>query len=196
MRSHSSSVPRPATEAAAGRARTGACQSKSPSVVTGEPRGAQPRRGRTELKSGWVSRRVSPSSPLRARRKCGRPSVLRVRLLNMLRDRPGYTSDLASRAGTSLFWTREVLKQLEAHGLVRSWTYALADRGGRCLTVHAWRLTTGEERRHGKEDLNATAHASALLSKMLRGRLSRVERQNEILVQDAQRDREARLSSS
>jgi len=100
------------------------------------------------------------------------------------------------RAGGSLFWTREVLKQLETRGLVRSWTFAQADRGGRNLTVHAWRLTTGEERRHGKEDPNATAHASALLSKMLRGQLSRVERMNELLAAEAERDREARLSSS
>jgi len=190
MRSHSSSVPRLATEAAAGRARIGTHQPGSRPIATDEPRGAHPRTGRIERRCSWVSVRVSPSSPLRARRKRGRPPVLRVRLLNMLRERPGYASDLASRAGTSLFWTREVLKQLETRGLVRSWTFAQADRGGRNLTVHAWRLTTEEERRCGKEDRSATAHASALLSRVLRGRLRVVERANERLVQAARRERE------
>jgi hypothetical protein len=137
-----------------------------------------------------------PGSRLRSRRAPGPKPVLHRRILRALGQGPCYTKELASRVHASDFWTREVLKQLETRGLVRSWTFAQADRGGRNLTVHAWRLTTGEERRHGKEDPNATAHASALLSKMLRGQLSRVERMNELLAAEAERDREARLSSS
>jgi len=137
-----------------------------------------------------------PGSRLRSRRAPGPKPVLHRRILSALKQGPCYTTALASRVHASNFWTREVLKQLETRGLVRSWTFAQADRGGRNLTVHAWRLTTGEERRHGKEDPNATAHASALLSKILRGQLSKVERKNELLAAEAERDREARLSSS
>ena len=140
------------------------------------------------------STRLRPAP--RSRRAPGPKPVLHRRILRALGQGPCYTKELASRVHASDFWTREVLKQLETRGLVRSWTFAQADRGGRNLTVHAWRLTTGEERRHGKEDPNATAHASALLSKMLRGQLSRVERMNELLAAEAERDREARLSSS
>jgi predicted ArsR family transcriptional regulator len=110
--------------------------------------------------------------------------------MRALKQGPCYTTELAARAGASVYWTREVLKQLETRGLVRSWTFAQADRGGRNLTVHAWRLTTEEERRCGKEDRSATAHASALLSRVLRGRLRVVERANERLVQAARRERE------
>jgi len=139
---------------------------------------------------------VSPSSPLRARRKQGLPCPVSQRILRALREGPGYTTELASRAGASLFWSREVLRQLEAEGLVRAWTFALADYGGRCLTVRAWRLTTAEERSSGREDPNASARASAALSRMLRERLERVKRANDCLVQEARKDREARLSSS
>ena len=100
------------------------------------------------------------------------------------------------RAGGSLFWTREVLKQLETRGLVRSWTFAQADEGGRNLTVRAWRLTTSEERRTGRIDWSVEMHASALLSRMLRARLDRVKRMDDLLVQEARRDREIRLGSS
>jgi len=108
---------------------------------------------------------------------------------------PGYTTELAARVGASVYWTREVLKQLEAHGLVRSWTFAQADEGGRNLTVHAWRLTTSEERRTGRIDWSVEMRASALLSRTLRLRLERVKRADDFLVAEAERDREARLSS-
>jgi hypothetical protein len=88
------------------------------------------------------------------------------------------------------------LRQLEAQGLVTSWGFAQADSGRRLVAVHAWRLTTPLERRRGREDPKASARASAALSRMLRGRLSRVERKNELLAADAERDRKARLSSS
>lgn len=121
----------------------------------------------------------------------GRPGpkpFVRTRLMEALKESPGYTSELALRIGASDDQTLRVLRDLEVEGLVRSWGFAQADRGGRLIAVHAWRLTTASERRSGKEDPNATARASALLSRKLRGRLKKIERMNELSVGTAQRD--------
>jgi len=126
----------------------------------------------------------------------GPKPVVRARLMGALRQSPGYTSELASRIGASDDQTLRVLRDLEAQGFVRSWGFAQADSGGRLIAVHAWRLTTPSERRRGKEDPKASARASAALSHMLRERLERVKRANDCLVQEARKDREARLSSS
>jgi predicted ArsR family transcriptional regulator len=131
-----------------------------------------------------------------SQRRRGPKPVVRARLMAALRQSPGYTSELAARIGASDDQVLRVLRELEAQGLVRSWGFAQADSGGRLVAVHAWRLTTPLERRRGREDPKASARASATLSRMLRGRLSRVERKNELLAAEAQRDREARLSSS
>lgn len=130
------------------------------------------------------------------RRTRGPKPVVRARLMTALKESPGYTSELALRIGASDDQTLRVLRDLEAQGLVRSWGFAQADSGGRLIAVHAWRLTTPSERRRGKEDPKVSARASAVLSRTLRERLERVKRADDLLVQEARRDREARLSSS
>ena len=133
---------------------------------------------------------AGPGSRPRSRRPPGPKPVLHRRILSALKEGPCYTTELATRVGASVYWTREVLKRLESRGLVRSWTFTLADPGGRNVTVHAWRLIREKESVLGKEDWSETAHASALLSRTLRGRLKEVERMNSLLVEEAKRGRE------
>jgi len=138
---------------------------------------------------GAADERAAPSTRTRLTARAAD-----TRLLEVLQDGPSYPAALARAIGAPESTVRKALKRLEAAKLAASWTFAQADGGGRVLTVRAWRLATMEERCRGKEDPNATARASALLSRILRGRLSKVECLNRLLVEEAKRERD--ISSS
>lgn len=113
-----------------------------------------------------------------------------ARILKVLRHGPSYPAALSRAIGAPESTVRKALKRLESCGLAVSWTFAQADEYGRNLTVRGWRFTTSEERRTGRIDRSREMHASTLLSRMLRGQLSRVEQVNSLLVEEAKRGRE------